>query len=219
MRSPSRSIVAALIMGAVALLGASRASAQYDLSVMAQVTGTVTNDLFSISDHTRVTLVATSADGSAENYLSLQVLGDNGIELRTPPGFDPGPPFPLAVSTPVTLTGADLAALFDPSNLLFSGMTRDQYYDKGLPPGSYRLCFQSICPASICGREIVHSPPPPAGCSNTFQIQAAEPPYLIAPPAARRLLRSRSRRSPSPGPQLPERPGHDPLRARNRRDG
>ncbi len=182
MRCLSKSTVAAIIMGAMALLGTAPASAQYDLAITAQVAGTVTNDLFSIADHTRVTLMATNLDGSAQNVLTMQLLGDNGIELRTPPGFDPGPPFPITVSTTTLLTGADLTALFDPANLLFSGMTQAQYYDKGLPPGTYRLCFQSICPESICRTEIVHSPPPPAGCSNVFEIKAAEPPYLLSPP-------------------------------------
>ena len=183
MRCLSRSALITIAVGTMVLFGSSPALAQYDLAVTTQVVGTVTNDLYSIADHTRVTLMATTPDGSVENYLSMQLLGDNGIEIRTPPGFDPGAPFPISLSTtPMVLSGNDLSALFDPSILLFTGMTQAQYYSQGLPPGTYRLCFQSICPASICDRDVVHSPPPPAGCSNTFEIKAVEPPYLVSPP-------------------------------------
>ncbi|MBZ0269940.1 carboxypeptidase-like regulatory domain-containing protein, partial [bacterium] len=145
--------------------------------------------LYSVADGLTVTVVANTPDGIGAAVLRMVMTGDNGIELRTPPGFLPGEPFPLDIipGMPVVLNGMDLSSYFDPGQLEFSGMTQADYYEYGLPPGTYRVCFQAICPPEFCGMPVDYSRGPPAGCSNPIVIREVEPPTLLSPPCGTKL--------------------------------
>jgi len=179
-----------ILLALSGLLLAAPGSARAGLNIVTQVTGTVGNDLASLSDHVQVTLISAGMDTSRNNVLALRILGDNGVTLSTPPDFQPGPPFPVTVMPgfPQVLTGMDLQSYFDPGSLRFQGLSQADYFDHGLPPGNYRVCFQSFCPTWLCpdGR-VDWTPGPPSGCSNTFTVKANEPPYLTSPPCGEKI--------------------------------
>lgn len=67
-----------------------------------------------------------------------------GITLSTKPEFNPKPIY-LQSGFPERLSGADLAPYFDPRNLNFQGLDRNQFEKKGaLPEGVYRICVEVI---------------------------------------------------------------------------
>lgn len=182
----SHAVAAAAL--ALALL-APAASAQTAATVVTQFAGRPTTDLFSLLDGITVTVIANTPDGIGAAILRMEMTGDNGVTLRTPAGFLPGEPFPLDIAPgmPAVLHGIDLSSYFDPGQLEFSGMSQADYYEHGLPPGRYRVCFQALCPDAYCRVPIEYSPPPPAGCSNTFVIREVEPPTLLSPPCGETL--------------------------------
>lgn len=191
-RSEARRAVRALVAVAVlsaGLLEPAATSAQTAATVVTQFSGRATPDLFSILDGITVTVIAHTPDGIGGAILRMEMTGDNGITLRTPADFLPGEPFPLDIvpGLPAVLHGIDLSSYFDPGQLEFSGMTQADYFESGLPPGTYRVCFQAICPPEFCGMPIEWSAPPPAGCSNAIVIREVEPPTLLSPPCGKTL--------------------------------
>ncbi len=182
--------VVALAAVCVAGMGSVRpVHAQNSLVVVTQVIGPVSNDIFAFPYAIRVTVMNPGRTTINDVTLRMRLIGDNGVEVRTPDAFDPGPPFPLIVpgGATIQLTGADLAPFFDANLLEFSGMTQADYFESALPPGSYRACFQARCPPAMCVSPVEYSPPPPSGCSNIIQIQAVDPPQLISPPCGQTI--------------------------------
>ena len=185
-----RAALGVLLLAVLAGLAATPATAQSNLMIVTQVTGRVGNDLYDLADHLQVLLINGGRQPVTNNILVMRLEGDNGVEINSPVDFHPGEPFPVTVEAGATvvLTGLDLGDYFDAAALEFHGLSRDDYYDHGLPPGTYRVCFQSICPAWLCPDGAVEwTAGPPAGCSNIFTIQALEPPYLINPPCGETL--------------------------------
>ena len=65
-----------------------------------------------------------------------------GIRIETDPAFNP-PPITIEAGVPAILTGIDLAPYFDTGNLVFSGISKQQYERQGvLPEGFYRFTIQ-----------------------------------------------------------------------------
>lgn len=73
----------------------------------------------------------------------LTIEGQNVI-LKTRPEFNP-PPVTIQGGVPERFTGYDLAAYFDPANLIFQGITPQQFKRTGmLPEGLYRFQLEVI---------------------------------------------------------------------------
>lgn len=69
-------------------------------------------------------------------------LSGSGIEIRTKESVFP-PPITLSYGQPVQLSGALLDFYFNPDNLDFSGITRNEFLQQGgLPDGFYTLCVE-----------------------------------------------------------------------------
>jgi TANFOR domain-containing protein len=65
-----------------------------------------------------------------------------GISIQTNPSFVP-PPITIEGGIPATLDADDLAPYLESKNLIFSGITRQQYEQRAaLPEGFYRFCFR-----------------------------------------------------------------------------
>ncbi len=120
-------------------------------------------------------IVNISSSQDAEIYLNMSLKGNNGIEIATVPGAYPSS-IDIAQGIPVMLTGQDLYEYFIPDMLTFSGISYEELSNKGLPEGTYRLCFVA---KSLDGAEV--SAPDPSGCSSPFTLQLLEPPTIISP--------------------------------------
>lgn len=133
---------------------------------------------------TQVMIMVTNTSASTpinSSFLRMTIEGDNGINIQSISSFDYiNPIFDINETQSLTLNGVsgDLDDLFEIDNLVFSGITANQAYNEGLPPGSYSLCFRvfdsDFAPIS---------PEAPAGCTffNILESLAIEPPQLIAP--------------------------------------
>jgi TANFOR domain-containing protein len=68
----------------------------------------------------------------------------NGLSISTNPTYLP-PPTSLQGGIPLALSGPELAEYFNPFNLVFTGITRQEFQKTGrLPEGPYRICFQVL---------------------------------------------------------------------------
>jgi len=103
------------------------------------------------------------------------VIEGAGIRIESRLGATADPIF-LNPGTPVVLSGADLAAYFQPQNLNFSGISRRDYERNGgaLPDGFYRFCIQVV---DFRRPDVVVSN---QGCSNAWIIQN-DPPRINTP--------------------------------------
>lgn len=86
-------------------------------------------------------LVTLMANANIEDvFLSMLLTGDNGISIQTRPTVRDN--ISLMANVPIVLTGAGLDALFEQSNLQFSGITATTAMEQGLPTGNYSMCFR-----------------------------------------------------------------------------
>lgn len=68
----------------------------------------------------------------------------NGLSISTNPSYLP-PPTLLQGGVPLALSGPELAEYLNPLNLIFTGITRQEFQKTGrLPEGPYRICFQVL---------------------------------------------------------------------------
>lgn len=78
------------------------------------------------------------------------------------------------------LSGTDLQQLFNPDNLRFSGLSREQIRgDEALPEGRYTLCIRAM-DCNVVGSYLSEVPAEPFGCSG-FNVDYVDPPVLINP--------------------------------------
>jgi hypothetical protein len=83
----------------------------------------------------------------------------------------------LISGTPYYVTPAELASYFNPNNLIFSGISQEQYTSTGkLPEGFYTFCFETIEPAT--GLTVSNK-----GCAFAW-ITISDPPFLNIPAKA-----------------------------------
>lgn len=122
------------------------------------------------------TMVTVSSNQSAQLYLHMKLKGDNGIEISTAPGYRPSTFLNLDAGVPLMLTESDLYDLFEPDLMIFSGIGYDELAAKGLPAGTYRLCFTAYTSIGELA-----SAPDPSGCSGLFTLLLLEPPTIISP--------------------------------------
>lgn len=121
-------------------------------------------------------LVTLSSSQAAGVYLHMKLSGNNGIQIATAPGYVPESFISLEAGIPVTLTEEFFYDLFNPDRLVYSGIDPGELQERGLPEGTYRLCFKAY------GRNGAPvSSPDPVGCSVPFTIRLLEPPTIISP--------------------------------------
>lgn len=78
------------------------------------------------------------------------------------------------------LSGVDLRDLFNPDNLIYRGLSRDQIRgDEALPEGRYTLCIR-VMACGVVGKYLSEVPSEPFGCSG-FDVNYVDPPVLISP--------------------------------------
>ncbi len=122
------------------------------------------------------TMITVSSSQSAQLYLHMTLKGDNGIRISTTPGYIPSTFLNVDAGVPLMLTESDLYDLFEPDLMIFSGIGYDELADKGLPAGTYRLCF-----TAYSRNGTLASAPDPSGCSGPFTLRLLDPPAIISP--------------------------------------
>ncbi len=77
--------------------------------------------------------------------LRIRIFGE-GINIYTDPEYI-GSLVSLSFNVPKTLTGFDLSDYFNPDNLIFQGITKEQFLQGGkMPEGFYNICIEAVDP-------------------------------------------------------------------------
>ena len=132
-----------------------------------------TPNFYNLEDNTFATVQSTQ---TTSIRLKVQIKGDNGVTIATDPNFMPSSYIDLQANVPLTLTASDLYLYFNPENMVFSGIRKEEVQQSGLPEGHYRVCMQAYSPD---GQML--SADDPRGCSNQFEIRFLDPPMIISP--------------------------------------
>ncbi|UII27632.1 fibronectin type III domain-containing protein [Fulvivirga maritima] len=101
---------------------------------------------YAAADNNRFVLNVLLRDLSRQDLqvrLRLTIEG-TGVSITTRPDYRPQPLF-LQGGMPLMLGAADLGAYFNPENLIFQGISKDQVVrGNALPEGFYRICFEVL---------------------------------------------------------------------------
>ncbi|HYG40639.1 MAG TPA: hypothetical protein VD908_18565, partial [Cytophagales bacterium] len=96
---------------------------------------------------------------------------------------DPANPGTSCIEVPpggITLTGMDLAEMFDPSRLSYRNTTMDVIRgNQALPDGNYKLCLR-LMDCMVPGRFLSPIPDDFSGCGS-FEVNYVDPPVIIQP--------------------------------------
>lgn len=108
---------------------------------------------------------------------------DGSVRFTTRTGFLPSRPLVLDGGIPETLFGVDMAEYFNPNNMQFQGISRQEFIRNGsrLPDGAYMICVEVL----DFNRGTVVSG---AGCSAPFFVILNDPPFLNLPFPQEKLI-------------------------------
>lgn len=107
-------------------------------------------------------------------YLKMQIELNGKVIIRTSPEYVP-PTLTIEPGIPTVISGTDLAVFFDPSNMEFSGYSREAYLrSKVLPEGSYVISFTAY---DFTRRDVALS----QGGSMFCYLAKTDPPVLNLP--------------------------------------
>ena len=139
-------------------------------------------DLQAYAYQTRVLLMSTQ---SGDYSLSIEVKGDNGISLKTPPSYMP---FDIVLdqNMPYTVNGFELEDYLNFSNLNVSGVSQAALARNGLPEGRYQICI------AVIDEDGVQVSPVNSGCSNFFTINYIDPPRILFPICGNKIQNTQS---------------------------
>lgn len=142
------------------------------VNVMVSVLPPYTSNFYDYESNTNIIV---SSNVTFDIGLIITIEGNNGIVIKTKQWITPQF-IAVTANIPKTLTFDEIYPLFNPDNLDFTGISKDEVLSNGLPEGSYKICARAIN-----GNLQPISPDNPAGCSNTFQVQYLQPPFIISP--------------------------------------
>jgi hypothetical protein len=113
---------------------------------------------------------------STINVRLRMVIESQGVRIATREDVT-WPTVTLISGTPYYVTPAELASYFNPNNLIFSGISQEQYTTTGkLPEGFYTFCFETVEPAT--GLTVSNK-----GCAFAWMTMS-DPPFLNIPAKA-----------------------------------
>ncbi|RZJ81713.1 MAG: hypothetical protein EOO47_03275 [Flavobacterium sp.] len=128
--------------------------------------------------HLMVISITNTSTTNQKIQLRGTVTGDNGIVIRVRPSYKSASAIELGPGQTRMLNGNDVAYFFDYNKLEYSGITQNDFINKGgLPEGRYQLCIRAFdydTNAAISADE-------PSGCSNSFSVASLEPPIILSP--------------------------------------
>ncbi len=129
------------------------------VTIISQIVPSYTEPLNDLQDNITVTISTNIIIN--DPYLSVSITGNNGITIQTNVNNLQVVLPPIDAGIPLILNGADFDQLFNPSNLIFTGITSAVATTTGLPQGQYQLCFRLW---RGVGDPITGAPP--TGCTN-----------------------------------------------------
>jgi Pretoxin HINT domain len=113
---------------------------------------------------------------STINVRLRMVIESQGVRIATREDVT-WPTVTLISGTPYYVTPAELASYFNPNNLIFSGISQEQYTTTGkLPEGFYTFCFETVEPST--GLTVSNK-----GCAFAWMTMS-DPPFLNIPAKA-----------------------------------
>lgn len=113
---------------------------------------------------------------STINVRLRMVIESQGVRIATREDVT-WPTVTLISGTPYYVSPAELATYFNPNNLIFSGISQEQYTTTGkLPEGFYTFCFETVEPAT--GLTVSNK-----GCAFAWMTMS-DPPFLNIPAKA-----------------------------------
>ena len=128
--------------------------------------------------HLMVISVTNASTTNQRIQLRGTVTGDNGIVIRVRPSYKSTSPIELGPGQTKMLNGNDVSYFFDYNKLEYSGITQNDFINKGgLPEGRYQLCIRAF----DYDNNTAISADEPAGCSNSFSVASLEPPIILSP--------------------------------------
>ncbi|MBE0654107.1 MAG: hypothetical protein IH594_09935, partial [Bacteroidales bacterium] len=141
------------------------------VTAITQVIPPYPSEITEYASQSRITL---QANRPGRVNLRLIMEGDNGIRLRTRPGYTAGEDISLQSASPLIISPGELYGYFQQDAWMVEGISAEELFNEGLPEGNYRLC------AEVFENDVLVSPPG-TGCSGNFNIRWLDPPILIGP--------------------------------------
>jgi TANFOR domain-containing protein len=159
------------------LLLCQSAWAQFPVQVNTQLRPPYTLQLseYYASGREKLVVILTNRDLNKPilNVRLRMIIESQTVQLRTKAYADL-PVIALDAGVPVRLSLSDLAPYFNPENMDFSGITRQQYMQQArLPEGFYQFCFEAI---EVSSGQVASG----KGCAMAW-ISLSDPPLLNVP--------------------------------------
>ncbi len=166
-----------LFKSIVMLLLCQSAWAQFPVQVNTQLRPPYTLQLseYYASGREKLVVILTNRDLNKPilNVRLRMIIESQTVQLRTKAYADL-PVIALDAGVPVRLSLSDLAPYFNPENMDFSGITRQQYMQQArLPEGFYQFCFEAI---EVSSGQVASG----KGCAMAW-ISLSDPPLLNVP--------------------------------------
>lgn len=137
------------------------------VTITTVVTPPYTSNFESYAEKVRVTVIS-PATGSLR--LNMTIKGDNGITIKT---LEIGTT-PITHNVPLLVPSDYLDDVFNISYLSVSGISASELSVKGLPAGTYQICFA----ATVYNSDVTFNA---NSCSSMFTVSLVQPPRILQP--------------------------------------
>ena len=129
-------------------------------------------------DNRVLIIVNNLTSNDVEFFFRGDIIGDNGVSASTKNEFRPISPLMVGPNGSLQLTGGDLEAYFNFSNVDLNGITEEELVNAdGLPEGNYQICVQALDWETENDLSLDF----PMGCSSMISISPIDPPIIINP--------------------------------------
>lgn len=139
------------------------------------------DEVLDMGDNSLISLQNTDPVQSYTVYLTSELDGSNGVNIRTHPDVRPVTPIELAPGASLMFSGTELQSFYNnygENDLVYSGISlNDLMNDNALPEGLYTLCIRAH--DFLTGLPLSGSSP--QGCSSPFVVITADPPIITSP--------------------------------------
>lgn len=142
-------------------------SPKAQVNVVTVVTPPYTSNFSQYAEKLKVTAVS-AITGSLR--LSMTIQGDNGINIQT---LETGS-VSITANVPLMVPEDYFYDFFDPSRLKVTGISAAELSQRGLPAGTYQICFKATAYNGVVTYNA-------NSCSGMFRVILPEPPRILQP--------------------------------------